>query len=135
MYDVDLEIGDITSRFHLDNEVYILTSDSGSGKSLFINLLYTGLKRQNVSVFSANYSVLDYGDAESLILNGARRCSVVLLDNADLYMSKSLCRSLKDLGIPAVIALHDFGLIVPSICKIYKIVIESGKIDLERYIL
>lgn len=135
MYDVNIQFSNTNFKFCLSNDIYVLTSASGNGKSLILDLLYVWLRQNNVPVYFEMYTIAEHSDVSNdLILNTAVKSSVVLLDNADLYMNVDLCRGLKALDIPVVIALHRLRLIDSSICKIFRVVVDINSIRLEPYV-
>ena len=80
------------------DKVNILYDNSGAGKSFLLNVLNKYISLSNSSVFYRNYNNLtgeiDYS------------ADVVILDNADLYLTDEIISCLKTSRCVSVISLH-----------------------------
>lgn len=93
-------IGSILINANFCERVNVLRSDSGTGKSFLFDLLLAGALIQNCSFYNLKFGLIDY----NTILNGSlikehiievcKNKDVILMDDADLYLSRSLIREL-----------------------------------------
>lgn len=87
--------------------VTIIKDDSGTGKSFLFDTLIGELRERGII-----FKFLDYRSRENardILLDLDSECSVVILDNADLYLTKDIFRHLKDTVKYALIVTKDTG--------------------------
>lgn len=88
-------VGSVFINVNFTDKVCNLTSDSGDGKSYFFNLLYLFYLDTDIKVALINYTRIK--DSEEAIFSSCKDADIVLLDNADLYLTVKLVDKLLEL--------------------------------------
>lgn len=89
----------------LHNHVCILSGDSGIGKSFLIDILKSYVERKGIK-----YSYLDGSTrtkTSNEIVSFCQSSDLVLLDNADLYLTSEITAALGKTVKMIVVCLHD----------------------------
>ena len=96
-------VSDIALHVDLSDQVAILFSDSGTGKTFLFQMLASYFVIHGIP-----YEKFDYSSENKELAwfqQSMKKADVVLLDNADLYMTKALFRDLKSSGKQVVISI------------------------------
>lgn len=93
---INEKIGNVFVNVNFIDKICNLTSNSGDGKSYLFNLLYMFYLDTDTKVVLINYTRIR--DSEESIFSSCKDADVVLLDNADLYLTDSLVDKLLELN-------------------------------------
>jgi chromosomal replication initiation ATPase DnaA len=92
MFVIDTQIGDIHVDLKLTEQVNVFVGKSGTGKTYLFALMKAYCVANNISLTIINYnSVLEPED----IIHGCAKSDIVILDNADLYLTKDILDALR----------------------------------------
>lgn len=106
--------------------VSIMQGRSGKGKSLTLRIIRGILRNQNISSALVDYN--DYDIGHEGIINVCKGKQVILLDNADLYLTEELLNKIIQVtpSSEVIVAMH-FDTFINSIPHTYLAVeIEKG---------
>ena len=94
------------TRFCIDFEgkINLLEDNSGTGKTFLCTALRSYLADKGIPCLAINSKIFQHLDFQNLILDGKE---VIILDNADLYLTDELLERLKKSTAIVIIALHD----------------------------
>lgn len=93
-------IGSILINASFCERVNVLKDNSGTGKSFLFDLLRAGARMQNCSLYNLKFGLIDYNtilNTSSTVNNIIEVCKdkdVILMDNADLYLTRNLMQEL-----------------------------------------
>ena len=91
----------------------IIKQDSGTGKTFMFGVIDAYCKKNGISCLLCNYSMLEFKDNFDEHIEGK---SLVLLDNADLYLDSSLLSELESKDCIVVISIKSLvGLYVEDV--------------------
>ena len=97
--------GDSDINLHIDvtDKIAILWSDSGTGKTFMFHMLESYFVTKGITYRKFDYNV--EGQDIEWIKQGIEKADIILLDNADLYMTRELFEYLKSSGKQAMISI------------------------------
>lgn len=108
MFKIDYNDGNVSLNCILDRKLMLLEGNSGSGKTYLMDLLKSYFVINKVP-FRA-FSMDAFGADESAIISMCRGAQVVLFDNADLYLTSGIVKSiLNDVDL-VIICAHTFDM-------------------------
>lgn len=110
------------------NCVTVLTNSSGSGKSFLLSMLYSEARNRGINVVFVDYSVVVH---QETLLNDVSGYDFILMDNSDLYMTKSLYSQLNSLQVPVVMSLHNLDRVDARYCPVYSVHFDDKLMYLE----
>jgi hypothetical protein len=86
-------VGDTFVDIIFEQGFNLFWEQSGRGKTYLFDLLMTYCLCKNISCAHVGYTLANKPDA---VLAACKGCTVALLDNADLYLTKDLANKLKE---------------------------------------
>lgn len=91
MFDLEFVSRGVSINVKLKDKLCCFIDDSGTGKSFLFTLIYEYCKENNIPIALLNYTATDFGD--EAIISSCKNKSVVIFDNADLYLSNNIISS------------------------------------------
>lgn len=79
------------------DEINIFTDASGTGKTFLFKVLCSYCRDNDMKYAYIDYNMIDTGD-EGLILSHCKNKDVIILDNADLYLTPELWNAIRNLN-------------------------------------
>lgn len=92
----------IHTEININTGINLLSSESGSGKTLLLNLIADYCSKNNTQYYIINYTNID--QLTELFSN---TYEIVLLDNADRYITDEILEKLREISKYAIIVLKD----------------------------
>lgn len=92
------------------DKINIIKGSSGTGKTFLFNTIASYCVSNKISYALIDYKIVASGD-ESLILSHCRNKSLIILDNADLYLTSELFNNIINLKLTIILSIKaTFGL-------------------------
>ena len=92
------------------DKVNVFRGSSGTGKTFLFNVISAYCAKNNISHAYIDYKTVLTDDID-LILSHCKGKDIVILDNADLYLTPDLFQSIRDLGCTIILSKKTtFGL-------------------------
>lgn len=117
-------------KVNIKSGVNILEGYSGTGKTFLMEGIVSYCKSNKIS-----YSYIDYRDIDrgsDIIKASCRNKDIVMLDNADLYISNELLEGIKKTAKIIIISLKQIYMIDTSNCNFYYVTYENSQITAEE---
>lgn len=92
MFEIDIIYNGIHVIAKFNNKLNFLIYDSGTGKTLLMQAIILFCKKNKMKFKYFNY--LDADIQESELINSCINSDIILLDNADLYLTDSILQKL-----------------------------------------
>jgi hypothetical protein len=107
--DIKITFNKISVSASLNNKLNILTGNSGTGKTLFIYAFKAYCEKNNIryAFFDYNY----YDKSAEQIIDACKESDIILMDNADLYISKDIMKEIKDKSKLIILVLKNTAMI------------------------
>ena len=104
-FSVDIDYSGVNFKAEFTGKVNILSSPSGTGKTFLLHAIESFCLNQNIeySFYNCRYCILD----EESIKNLCKDSHVVLLDNADLYLTNELLSWFKTQNMVVLICMKN----------------------------
>lgn len=140
MFTINDCIGGILINANFKDKVCILKGGSGDGKTLLFSKLQFYYDDKGIPVALLNSSSFSNSEILSIrqgtcdidhiylkTLNASSGAKVILLDNADLYLTTDILNEMKTFGELIVISIKDFLKLQLDVnaCGFYKVVYEN----------
>lgn len=126
---IDSEYSGVSVNAVIDNKLCYFFDESGTGKTFFFSIV-----KCFCDINGIKCSVLDFNDAqkdEDVILKDCEKMEVVILDNADLYLSNEI---LEKIAAPVVlISVKTFAEWVRKDAGLYLIEYEGKTMNVRRW--
>ncbi len=104
----------------LDAKLNILTGNSGSGKSMLLQALDLYCSRNDLNWVFCNYHQMNY--AKEKLIDICSNKDVVLLDNADLYITEDILNRILKTSKMVVMSLHDISAVSTNEAAIIQVI-------------
>jgi ABC-type polar amino acid transport system ATPase subunit len=91
MFNLEFVSRGVSVNVKLKDKLCCFIDDSGTGKSFLFTIIYEYCKENGIPIALLNYTATDFGD--EAIINSCKNKSVVIFDNADLYLSNNIISS------------------------------------------
>lgn len=92
------------------DSINVIRGSSGTGKTFLFNVISAYCAKNNITHAYIDYKTVLTGDTD-LILPHCKGKDIVILDNADLYLTSDLFQSIRDLGCTIILSKKTtFGL-------------------------
>ena len=98
----------------------ILTGNSGSGKSMLLQALDLYCSRNDLNWVFCNYHQMNY--AKEKLIDICSNKDVVLLDNADLYITEDILNRILKTSKMVVMSLHDISAVSTNEAAIIQVI-------------
>jgi hypothetical protein len=132
MFKLNKEIGGTTFNVDFIDKINMIKGNSGTGKTYLFTVLYSYCSVNNISCVYIDYKMVASSN-ESLIFEQCKNKKLILLDNADLYLTSELFNKIKSLDATIIISKKtSFGLNMTGV-HLYKLLYENGKIQTRRF--
>lgn len=100
MFEINQRIGSTFVDISLDKQLNQLIGFSGEGKTYLFKLIYSYCIRNKISVTLITYQSfpaeeIPQEELNKLVLQRCENCSVILFDNADLYLTHEIILQVK----------------------------------------
>lgn len=105
MLNIKQNFNGIDVEAFLKEGINLLSGDSGSGKTLFMQAVELYCLENNISYTLLNYRQHDKSTKQLEVLCG--NSEIILIDNADLFVSAELIKILKKTSKYILLSLHD----------------------------
>jgi hypothetical protein len=94
MYELKFSVRDLEYRLEFKNRICYIIDESGTGKTFLFSNLRNYCINNNVDFVLVDYNYSNKSEDE--IINVCRNCSeIIILDNADLYLTPKIINNLK----------------------------------------
>jgi ABC-type transporter Mla maintaining outer membrane lipid asymmetry ATPase subunit MlaF len=94
MYELKFSVRDLEYRLEFKNRICYIIDESGTGKTFLFSNLRNYCINNNVDFVLVDYNYSNKSEDE--IINVCRNCSeIIILDNADLYLTPKIIDNLK----------------------------------------
>jgi hypothetical protein len=94
MYELKFSVRDLKYRLEFKNRICYIIDESGTGKTFLFSNLRNYCINNNVDFVLVDYNYSNKSEDE--IINVCRNCSeIIILDNADLYLTPKIIDNLK----------------------------------------
>jgi hypothetical protein len=94
MYELKFSVRDLEYRLEFKNRICYIIDESGTGKTFLFSNLRNYCINNNVDFVLVDYNYSNKSEDE--IINVCRNCSeIIILDNADLYLTSKIIDNLK----------------------------------------
>jgi len=123
-------IGGITLNVHFQEKFCYLDNASGTGKSFLFRLLRRYYKEQDLVVIHVNYETET--STESTLMDYCKHADVVLLDNADLYLTRHIIQKFRELDIQVIICMKNIRQVYSSDFVLYDVIYEGNTLSVKR---
>ncbi len=91
--DIEKRIGDLNISIHLDSRVCVFSGNSGSGKTYSIKIIKGYARTCGIKCIEINCGIGTDISAEDII-SICKNKEIILLDNADLYLTSEILKSI-----------------------------------------
>ena len=125
---IDFNYDSINVQADLIDNICVFCDKSGTGKTFLFSILECYFEYEDIKYCSFNY--LNYRALENYDFSGAE---VVILDNADLYMSEELFNRLEKSNKLEVMSIRSIGMLEMKNMGFYKICYKDDKIRAVRF--
>lgn len=114
-----------------ENKVNILFDNSGTGKTFMFTILQSYLEEKEIKYILVD-SRSSLMNNEELLLEGIDNSEVVLLDNADLYLSQVIINAIQAKGKLAIISLKSLSAYRLRGAGLYKVHYDKDELVTRR---
>lgn len=127
--EINTQILPIRIHANLTDKVCILFGDSGEGKTFFFTALHDYCNLNNIKL--THFSSMNMGNANSM-LQYAASSDIIILDNADLYISDELLKGFLKTSKLILISIKDLSKIGSINYGIYDTMYEGERLEVIR---
>jgi hypothetical protein len=131
MFSLNQEISGTIFSIDFKDKINMIKGDSGTGKTYLFNVIYGYCSVNNIPCAYIDYKMVASNN-EDLIFEHCKNKKLILLDNADLYLTSDLFNKLKNLDSTLIISKKtSFGLNMNDV-HLYKVSYENRIISTRR---
>lgn len=127
--EINTQIFPIQIHANFTDKVCILFGDSGEGKTFFFTALHDYCDLNEVKL--THFSSMNMSDTDSM-LQYAAGSDLIILDNADLYMSNELLKGFLKTSKLILISLKDLSRVGSISYGVYDTVYEGERLEVMR---
>lgn len=117
----------IHTEINIKTGISLLSSESGSGKTLLLNLITDYCNKNHIQ-----YCIINYTNIDQLPELFSNTYEIVLLDNADRYITDEILEKLREISKYAIIVLKDDSKVDTRDTSQYLVHYNNLKIILEE---
>jgi len=130
---VGFSLNDVVSGIKFNvrfiDKINIIEQDSGTGKSFMFDVIDAYCKKMGIPCLLFNYSTLEFKDNLAEHIVGK---SVILLDNADLYLDNSFLQLLEKQDCTVIISINSLVGLYTEDAGFYEVNYTAGSLITER---
>lgn len=127
---VNEQYNGIFIQVNIDSRLNILVGNSGTGKTLLLSALDLYCLNNNISCRLCNYN--DASLNEDQLINICSYADVLLLDNADLYLTNDILMHLLNISKIIVISMEDISNIDTNEAEQYLVDYNNTKLSIRK---
>lgn len=127
---LNANVGGILLDVDFQDQFCYLSNASGTGKSFLFRLLRRYYKERDLTVIHVNYETET--STADILLDYCKHADVVLLDNADLYLTREMVKRLRKLDIQVVICMKNIREVYESDFVLYDVVYNDNVLRVTR---
>lgn len=102
---VDILYNGISVQAHFNKQINFLIHNSGTGKTLLMQAIILYCKRNSISFKHIDYNNADITASE--LVNLCKNSDVILLDNADFYLTYDILKELSNTAKHIIISMKN----------------------------
>lgn len=128
---IDISFSGIDMHIRFDGKINLLAGYSGTGKTLLMKAVTLHCAQNGISYRYVDYKNKDMSEEE--IISYCKGAKVIMLDNADLYITDKLLSKISESADIVIMSLKQTHLISMDKVKGYIVHYENMNLELEGF--